>query len=77
MEFSGVFWGQNLPPPKKTLKIPFCCVNFLRNISNDFLMSYMIETDVEVCVLICLDVYVGSEDQRLVKNKQKIADLVP
>ena len=53
----------------KILKIPFCCLNFLPNISNDFLMSYMIETDVAVCVLICLDVYVSSEDQGLVKNK--------
>ena len=28
------------------------------------------ETGVPLCVLICLDVYVGSEDQNLVKNKQ-------
>ena len=40
-------------------------------------MSYMKETDVKVCVLICLDVYVGFQDQKLVKNKQKIADLAP
>ena len=40
-------------------------------------MSYMIETDVPVCVLIGLDVYVGFQDQRLVKNKQKTADSVP
>ena len=38
-------------------------------------MTYMIETDVPVWVLICLDVYVGFQDQKLVKNKQKIADL--
>ena len=37
-------------------------------------MSYMIETDVPVCVFICLDVYVGFQDQKLVKNKQKLAD---
>ena len=37
----------------------------------------MIETDVPVCVLICLDIYVGSQDQQLVKNKQKIADWPP
>ena len=57
----------------------FNCVALILcwDISNDFLMSYMIETDVPVCVLICLDVFVGSEDQRLVKNKQKISDLVP
>ena len=40
-------------------------------------MSYMIENDVLVCALICLDVFVGSPDQKLVKNKQKIADLAP
>ena len=34
-------------------------------------MSYMIETDVPVCILICLNVYVGFQDQQLVKNKQK------
>ena len=48
-----------------------------RDISNDFLMSYIIETVVPVCVLICLHVYVGFVDQRLVKNKQIIADLAP
>ena len=37
----------------------------------------MIETDVPVCVLICLDVYVGFQDLKLVKNKQKLADFVP
>ena len=47
------------------------------DISNDFLMSYMIETDVSVCVLICLDLDVGFQDQKLVKNKQKIGDLAP
>ena len=37
-------------------------------------MSYMIEKDVPVFVLIFLDVYIGFQDQELVKNKQKIAD---
>ena len=40
-------------------------------------MSYMIEIDEPVCGLICLDVYVGFQDQKLVKSKQKIADLAP
>ena len=40
-------------------------------------MSDMIETDVPVCVLICLDVYVGFQDPKMVKNKQKIADFAP
>ena len=35
----------------------------------------MIETGVPVYVLIYLDVYVGFQDQKLVKIKQKIADL--
>ena len=33
------------------------------------------ETDVPVCVVICLDVYVSFQDQNLAKNMQKIADL--
>ena len=37
----------------------------------------MIETDVPVCFLICLDVYVGFQEPKLVKNKQKIADFTP
>ena len=37
----------------------------------------MIETDVLVGVLTCLDVYVGFEDQNLVKNKQKISKKWP
>ena len=37
----------------------------------------MMETDVQVCVLICLDVKSGQQGQKLVKNKQKIADFVP
>ena len=30
-----------------------------------------------MCVLIWLDVFVGFQDFKLVKNKQKIADLAP
>ena len=37
----------------------------------------MMERDQPVCVLICLDVYLGLEKQKLVTNKQKIADAVP
>ena len=57
----------------------FNCVALILcwDISNDFLMSDMIETDVPVCVLICLDVYVSFQDPKLVKNKQKIADFPP
>ena len=40
-------------------------------------MPYKIDTDVPVCVLICLKVYVGLQDQQLVKNKQEIVDLAP
>ena len=41
------------------------------------LNGHMIETDDPVCVLICFDVYDGFQDQKLVKSKQKIADLAP
>ena len=34
-------------------------------------------TDVPVCVLICLDVFVGFQDQKLVQNKQKLEDFAP
>ena len=37
----------------------------------------MRENDVTVCVLICLDVWIGQQDLKLVKNKQKIADFAP
>ena len=37
----------------------------------------MMKPDLPVCVLTCLDGFIGSEDQRLVKNKQKIADFAP
>ena len=63
--------------PPKPWKFHSVALIFYRDISNDFLMSYMMETGVPVWVLICLDVYVGSEDQRLVKNNQKISDLNP
>ena len=33
----------------------------------------MMETDLPVCVLICLDVYLGLQYQQLVLNKQKSA----
>ena len=35
------------------------------------------ETDQPVCVLICLDVYLGLQKQKFVTNKQKLADVVP
>ena len=37
----------------------------------------MMEPDLPVCVLICLDVFLGLEKQKSVTNKQKIADAVP
>ena len=63
--------------PLKSWKFNSVALILCWDISNDFLMSYMIETDVPVCVLICVDVFVGFQDQKLVKNKQKIADLAP
>ena len=35
------------------------------------------ETGLPMCVLICLDGYLGLKKQKLVTNKQKIADVVP
>ena len=43
--------------------------------TSESLMSYMIETDVPLCVSICLDIHVGIQDQKLAKNMQKIANL--
>ena len=63
--------------PLKSWKFNSVALILCWDISNDFLMSYMIETDVSVCVLIGLDVYIDFEDQKLVKNKQKIGDLAP
>ena len=37
----------------------------------------MVETDLPVCVLICLVVYLGLKKQKLVTNEQKLADVVP
>ena len=41
------------------------------------LNGQMMETDEPVCILICLDVWFGQQDRKLVKNKQKIADFAP
>ena len=41
------------------------------------LNGHMMETDEPVCVLICLGVQFGQQDQKLVKNKQKISDFAP
>ena len=49
----------------------------LRQLQFLFNVIYMIETDVSVCVLIGLDVYIGFRDQRLVKSKQKLANSSP
>ena len=38
------------------------------------LRSYMMETDLQMCVLICLDVYLGLQEIKVVTNKQKIAE---
>ena len=37
----------------------------------------MMETDLPVCDLICLVVYLGLKKQKLVTNKQQVADVVP
>ena len=68
---------QNWSEISKNRKFHFVALNCYWDISNDFLMQYVIETDVLVCILICLDVYVSFKDQNLVNNKQKIVDLAP
>ena len=46
------------------------------HIPNDSLRSYMMEADLPLCVLIYQDGYVGLHYWKLVKSKQKIADLL-
>ena len=48
-----------------------------RHIPNDYLWSYMMETDMPVCVLTCFGVYGDVQGQKLVKNKPKIAAFAP
>ena len=58
---------------KKPILVHWYCVEaFLMTL----LRSYMMETDLPMCVLICLDVYLGLKKQKFVTNKQKIADFV-
>ena len=38
---------------------------------SECLMSYMIETDVPVCVSICLDIHVGIQDQNIGQKQVK------
>ena len=41
------------------------------DIPNDSLRSYMIETDLPVCVLICLDIYHGLQKEKFVLEQAK------
>ena len=45
--------------PSKSWKFDSVALMLCWDISNYLLMSYMIETHVPVCVLICVDIYVG------------------
>ena len=62
---------------------PFCrhCKDIYRlkevywNIPNDFPRSYMMESNLPVCVLICLDVYIAL--QKTGQKKQKIVNFAP
>ena len=57
--------------PLKSWKFNCVALILCWDIPNNSLRSHMIETDLPVCVLVCLDVYFGQQDQKLVKNKQK------
>ena len=59
--------------PKKPILVYWYCVEtFLMSL----LRSYMMETNLPMCVLICLDVYLGLKKQKFVTNKKKILLLI-
>ena len=59
--------------PKNDKNPTFVVLILYWDTPNDYFRSYMMETDLPVCVLICLDVYLGLQCQQLVLNKQKSA----
>ena len=48
-----------------------------RHIPNDYLWSYMMETDIPVCIVTCFGIYGGFQGQKLVKINQNITDFAP
>ena len=52
-------------------------LNIVQNIFNDYLWSYMIETDISACVLTCYRIYDDFQDKKLVKNMSKTLVLPP
>ena len=47
-------------------------LNIVQNIFNDYLWSYMIETDISACVLTCYRIFDNLQDKKLIKNMPKI-----
>ena len=47
-------------------------LTIVQNIFNDYLWSYMIETDIPACVLTCFRVYGDLQDEKFVKNMSKV-----
>ena len=52
-------------------------LNIVQNIFNDYLWSYMIETDISACVLFCYRIFDNLQDKKLIKNMPKIQVLPP
>ena len=52
-------------------------LNIVQNIFNDYLCSYMIETDISACVLTCYRLYDDFQDKKSVKNMSKTLVLNP
>ena len=52
-------------------------LNIVQNIFNDYLWSYMIETDISACVLTCSRIYDDFQDKKSVKNMSKTQVLPP
>ena len=61
--------------PTRILNIQFGASILCRDIFNDYLGSYMIETDMTVCILTCFRVNVDLQDKKSVKNMLKIQNL--
>ena len=79
--FPGLNWSKiskkgDLAPKFQKSNLGALILCWLRHF-NDSRRSYMMESDLPVCVLICLDVYLGLQEIKLVTNKQKIADFIP
>ena len=46
-------------------------LNIVQNIFNDYLWSYMIESDMLACIVVCFCIYGDLEYKKFVKNMKK------